>query len=217
MIGVIVLNPMQTWRISAEISLLARSGYREHSIWTSLIFAAGPSNSLPAVKNRYRYPSPIRRSDHSLVGPPALLSFRRHTADFAVFAKKPFATWEPGGDCDATNNLGKGNRACKREFGLAPSSLWSRLRLAVTHYLSRGLSGQAQVRARQLFWAVTQRPARFLALASIFIAKPRPSSAELCLTPGASGRGSQIFGHRGLAPVACFHCIGGAQRRARAA
>ncbi len=212
-----MLNPMQLWRISAEISFLAKSGYREYSIWTSLVIAAGPSKSLLAVKSRYRYPSPFRRSDHSLVGPPALLSFRRHTADFSAFAKKAFATWVPGGDCDATNNLGKGNRACKKKSGLARSSLWSRLRLAVTLYLSRGLSGQAQVRARQLCWAVTQPPVRFLALASIFIAKPRPNSVELCLTPGASGHGDKKFGHRDSAPLACLRCSCRGQRPAQAA
>ncbi len=212
-----MLNPIQNWRISAEISHCAKSGYREYSIWTSLVVAAGPSNSLLAVKSRYRYPSPFRRSDHRLVGPPALLTFRRHTADFAAHAKKTFATWVPGGDCGATNNLGKGNRACKRKSGLARSSLWSRLRLAVTHYLSRGLSAQAPVRARQFCWAVTQPPARFLALASIFIAKLRPTSAELCLTPGASGHGDNIFGHRDSAPMACFRCSCRGQRPARVA
>ena len=212
-----MLKSLQPWRISAEISHLAGSGYRDCPIWTSLARAAGPSNTLLVAEFKYRYPSASRRSVHSLDGPLALRWFGRRTADFAACAKKPFAARVPGGDCSGANNSRKANRACKRKPGLAQSSPWSRLRRAVTPRLNKSFMGQGQVLLRQFCWVAIQPPVRFLALVSTFTAKPHPSSAEQHLSVAASGGGAVKFGHRGFAPVAGFDVICSRQWPARTA
>ena len=203
-----MLNPTRLWRISAENSRGSAHGYRCARNRTSLGRAAGPSNLLPAAQNNYRYPSLSQRSGRSPVGPLAFRNFGQGPADFAALAKKPFANWVPGTECGGINILGRGNRACKENLGLARLSPWSRLRPAVTLYLSRGFSAQARVRARQLCWAATPPPARLLALASIFIAKPRPNSVDISLTPGARRLSDENEHHRVPFPV-------GWHRRAR--
>lgn len=210
------LNPTQFWRISAEISCPAAPAYREGPNWTSLGCAADPSNSLLAVENKYRYPSPSQRFGRSSAGPLAFRCFGRRAADSIALTKKAFATWPPGRDWGGTNNLGKGNRACKRKLGSARLSLWSRLRPAVTLYLSRGFSGQARARARQLCWAVTPPPALFLAPAPIFIARLRPISADISLTPGARRLSDKNEVQRALFPVG-WHRRACILRAARAA
>jgi len=201
----IMLKKMDLRRISAEIPGFLRACLPARVFRASVLAVAGPSKHFLATSCENRYPSPSKRSGHSLVRPLGVSAVRRWFAGLQVSGKKPFALHHENRAHGGIINTKKGKRACIRNFGSSPLAAFSHWLPVVTQCLNRDCWALAQVPVPRLFWAATPPPARLLAVRQTFcIASKTRHSAKLRPPSGGYLRCRSVHGHRGISLMAAI-------------
>ncbi len=181
-----MLNKIQLWQEIAENRAFSTQCLPVGPTQASLTPVAGPSNNFLAANCQNRYPSPSKRSDHSLIRPLNLFRGRQRIAQIFQNCKKTFAfgfqNWAIGG----TEYTQKGKRACKRNFGQWLLQPLLHFRPVAKRHWSKDLWAPEPERQPLSFLvAMLQRVRLLVARLTCCIASKTHRSAKIVILSGA--------------------------------
>lgn len=197
-------NPLK-WRNSAEIGPVSFPGLRESTKPGSVTSVAGPSNKQPAANCQNRYPSPSKRSDHTLVRPLNLWWCRLGIAGLRAVGEKPFAFRRKTTASGRANPNEESRILCKKVSMLLLSQLFCRFRPVVTRRWNKALWVPVRALLPQQFWVQTRSRARPLVpVLTLYSASRIQAPATNTFLNRTDVVRLNLFGHRDTVPVA-FH------------